>query len=110
MTGGKSGEPVSQRKPVQVDPQVHDLTMILLYLTRWTEQNLRKLRPGEEVAWRAWKGHDWAALDKLQEEGLIAFSYRAKSLGLTEQGEREARRLLRKYGFRPSSDGKTTDE
>ena len=99
MRGEAPRESVSRRKPVQVDPQVRDLTMVLLYLTRWTEQNLRKLRPGEEVAWRAWKGHDWAALDKLQEEGLIAFSYKAKSLGLTEAGEEEAHRLLRRYGL-----------
>ena len=98
MRGEAPRDSASRRKPVQVDSQVRDLTMMLLYLTRWTEQNLRKLGPGEEVAWRAWKGHDWAALDKLQKEGLIAFSYKAKSLGLTEAGEEEAQRLLRKYG------------
>ena len=99
MRGDAPRESASRRKPAQVDPEVRDLTMMLLYLTRWTEQNLRKLGPGEGVAWRAWKGHDWAALDKLQEEGLIALSNKAKSLGLTEAGEEEARRLLRKYGW-----------
>lgn len=99
MRGPASSDPATPRRQVQVSPEVRDLTMMLLYLTRWTEQDLRKLKRGEEVAWRSWKGHDWAALDKLQEEGLIAFSYKAKSLGLTEAGEEEAQRLLRKYGL-----------
>ena len=73
--------------------------MMLLYLTRWTERGLRKLPRGGTPVWRGWKGHDRNALDRLQEEGLIAFSYRARSLGVTERGEREAKELLRKYGI-----------
>ena len=87
--------------------RVHDLTLMLLYLTRWTETPREKLPSGFEVAWRAWKGHDWDALDRLKEEGMIDFNYRAKSVGFTGKGEQEARRLLRRYGIR-SGDDKST--
>ena len=85
--------------------RVHDLTLMLLYLTRWTETPRQKLPPGAEVAWRAWKGHDWDALDRLKEEGLIDFTYRAKSVGLTAKGERAVLRLLWRYGIRREGEG-----
>ena len=88
----------------ETSERIRDLTLMLLYLTRWTEMPLRKLPPGVEIAWRAWKGHDWDALDRLKEEGHIDFNYRAKSVGFTDQGEQEARRLLRRYGLRAGDD------
>lgn len=36
--------------------------LALLYLTRWTDK----------PETRAWKSHDWAALERLHERGLIA--------------------------------------
>jgi hypothetical protein len=84
--------------------RVRDLTVILFYLTRWTEKPRPKLPLGVEVPWRAWKGQDWEALDRLKEEGLIGFTYRVKSVGLTDTGEREAQRLLERYGFRSRDD------
>ena len=90
---------------VDTRERVRDLTLMLLYLTRWTEMPRKKLPPGFEVAWRAWKGHDWDALDRLKEEGIIDFDHRAKSVGFTDKGEREARRLIRAYGIQ-SGDNK----
>jgi len=44
---------------------------------------------------RAWKGHDWAALDRLHRKGFILEpANRAKSVVLTEEGLREAERLF----------------
>ena len=44
---------------------------------------------------RAWKGHDWDALDRLHRKGLILDpATKAKSVVLTEAGLREARRLF----------------
>lgn len=94
-------------KLLEAARQVRDLTMMLLYLTRWTEDRVRKLPPGTKLNWRSWKGHDWEALDRLQEEGMVVFSYRAKSLGLTEEGEREARKLLKKYRLDMDEDPRT---
>lgn len=46
--------------------------------------------------WRAWKGFDWTALDRLHEKGLIAGPVgKAKAVVLTEAGLSEAVRLFR---------------
>ena len=44
---------------------------------------------------RAWKGHDWDALDRLHRKGLILNpANKAKSVVLTEEGLHEAERLF----------------
>jgi Domain of unknown function (DUF6429) len=44
---------------------------------------------------RAWKGFDWAAMDRLHAKGLISSPInKAKSVSFTEDGLREARRLF----------------
>lgn len=68
---------------------VNNLTLVLAYLNSWEEKN------GSESVHRAWKGYDFDALDKLQDDGLIVFSYKAKSLYLTEEGETEAKELVK---------------
>jgi hypothetical protein len=45
---------------------------------------------------RAWKGHDWDALDRLHRKGFIYDPVnKAKSIVLTEEGLREAERLFK---------------
>ena len=47
---------------------------------------------------RAWKGHDWASMDRLHVKGYISNPRsRAKSVVFTEDGEREAARLFRQF-------------
>jgi hypothetical protein len=44
---------------------------------------------------RAWKGFDWAAMDRLHEKGFISDPVsKAKSVVFTEEGLREAERLF----------------
>ena len=44
---------------------------------------------------RAWKGHDWDALDRLHRKGLILNpANKARSVVLTEDGLHEAERLF----------------
>lgn len=44
---------------------------------------------------RAWKGHDWDALDRLHRKGFILDpASKAKSVVPTEEGLREAERLF----------------
>ena len=51
---------------------------------------------------RAWKGFDWAALDRLHEKGLIADpANRAKSVVLTEEGLTRAEELFKALFTRP---------
>ena len=72
----------------------HDLSLILMYLSSWTEHQ------GE--APRFWKGFPFEILNQLDEEGLIHDSRRAKSAFLTDAGIRRARELLTHYGFKTS--------
>jgi uncharacterized protein DUF6429 len=46
---------------------------------------------------RAWKGHDWDAMDRLHRKGMIDNPVgRAKSVVLTDEGLVESERLFRK--------------
>jgi hypothetical protein len=47
---------------------------------------------------RAWKGHDWDAMDRLHQKGLISNPVgKAKSVVLTEDGEKRCRELFQKH-------------
>jgi hypothetical protein len=63
--------------------QISNLTLLLLYLTSWKENEVQ----------RAWKGYDFDVLNKLEEDGLIAQSKTAKSVYLTEKGIKEAKKF-----------------
>ena len=69
----------------ELDTDKIDQTVLaLLYLT---------LHDG----FRAWKGFDWEALNRLHDKGMIGNPVgRAKSVALTEEGLRESERLFRK--------------
>lgn len=75
------------------DAAIEDLTLLLLYLTSWEEQVVPSLPPIH----RAWKGFRFEVLDTLEEKGLISQSQRAKSVILTEEGVRKARKLQANY-------------
>lgn len=67
--------------------KVDDAVLALLYLTMH----------GDEYGARAWKGHDWAALDRLYEKDLIGDpKSKAKSVALTEEGKTRSAELFRK--------------
>ena len=52
---------------------------------------------------RAWKGHDWDAMDRLHKKGMIFDPVgKAKSVVLTEEGEKRCGELFRKH-FAPRS-------
>lgn len=47
--------------------------------------------------YRAWKGHDWDALERLHQKGMIGNPVgKAKSVVLTEEGLAESERLFSK--------------
>lgn len=47
---------------------------------------------------RAWKGHDWGAMDRLFKKGMILDPVgKAKSVVLTEEGEKRCEELFRKH-------------
>jgi uncharacterized protein DUF6429 len=63
--------------------KIDEAVLALLYLT---------LHDGV----RAWKGHDWDALDRLYRKGMIENPVgKAKSVVLTDEGLAESERLFR---------------
>jgi hypothetical protein len=67
--------------------KVDDLVLALLYLTSFRDHGVV----------RAWKGHDWDALDRLCGKGLISEpKSKSKSVVLSEDGARRAEELFRR--------------
>ena len=67
------------------EDKVDDMVLALLFLT---------LHDG----YRAWKGHDWEAMDRLHKKGMIGDPVRkAKSVALTEAGLQRSRELFTKH-------------
>lgn len=74
---------------------VKELTLILMYLTRFSEQD--RFSASENSAW---KGYSFNALDCLEESGFInQGSHRSKSVHIYDKGIQQARALLEKYGI-----------
>lgn len=65
--------------------KVDEMVLALLYLT---------LHDGS----RAWKGHDWNAMDRLHENGMIfAAKGKTKSVVLTEEGLKRCEALFHQH-------------
>jgi hypothetical protein len=65
--------------------KVDEMVLALLYLT---------LHDGN----RAWKGHDWDAMDRLHEKGMIGEpAGKAKSVWLTDEGLRRSEKLFMEH-------------
>ncbi len=79
---------------------VHDLTLALLYLTRFTEG--RGKQPDFQTAkeFKAWKSYDWDVLNQLNEEGYIIDRHGNKSLHITEEGTEKAKEILSTLNIR----------
>jgi hypothetical protein len=53
---------------------------------------------------RAWKGHDWDALDRLHRKGMIYDPVgKTKSVVLTDEGLAQSEHLFRKLFGRPAT-------
>jgi hypothetical protein len=60
--------------------KVDEMVLALLYLTMFDN------KPG----WRAWKSHDWDAMDRLHEKGYISDPKSKGQIGGDDRGRREA--------------------
>ena len=68
------------------DDKVDDAVLALLYLTMWDD------RPET----RAWKGYDWAAMNRLHQKGYIGDpKSKATSVVITDEGRVRAEQLFR---------------
>ncbi|MCF3943039.1 DUF6429 family protein [Oceanobacillus alkalisoli] len=77
-----------------MERKVKELTLLLLYLTSWKEEELQELF-GETR--RSWKGYPFDILDELTDEDFIRGSKRSKSVYLTKAGIKEAKEIAKKY-------------
>ncbi|MBZ5530492.1 MAG: DUF6429 family protein [Acidobacteriia bacterium] len=67
------------------EDKIDEMVLALLYLT---------LHEGN----RAWKGHDWDAMDRLHAKGYISEpASKAKSVVMTEEGLKRSRELFEKH-------------
>ena len=65
--------------------KVDEMVLALLWLTQTGDG-------------RAWKGHDWVAMDRLYAKGYISDpKSKAKSVVLSEEGERLSRELFERH-------------
>jgi hypothetical protein len=65
--------------------KVDEMVLALLWLTQCGDG-------------RAWKGHDWDAMDRLHAKGYISDpKSKAKSVVLSEEGERLSRELFERH-------------
>lgn len=78
---------------------LHDLTLALIYLTRFTEGRGKKTDFREAKEFKAWKSYDWDTLDQLNEEEYIIDRHGNKSLWLTEEGVSKAKEILNNLGI-----------
>ena len=70
--------------------RIDEAVLALLYLTLHDE-------------YRAWKGFDWDAMDRLHKKGLIDNpAGKAKSVVFTEEGLRRSEELFRSMFTKPS--------
>jgi hypothetical protein len=69
--------------------KVDEVVLALLWLTAFDV---------EQYGARAWKGHDWDAMDRLHAKGYISDpKSKAKSVVLTEEGMARARELFERH-------------
>jgi DNA-binding PadR family transcriptional regulator len=72
--------------------KIDDTVLALLHLTSFTDRG----------ASGAWKGHDWDALNRLHEKGMISNPRtKTKSVALTDEGAKRAKELFEKYFTKP---------
>ena len=70
------------------EDRIDEMVLALLYLTSHEQHGQL----------RAWKGHDWAALDRLHNQGMIHDpKSKAKSVALTDEGAQRSRELFQRY-------------
>ena len=71
--------------------KIDDAVLALLHLTSFTEGK------GEFAFTRAWKGHEWEALNRLHQKGLISDpKSKAKSVALSTEGRQKAEALFQR--------------
>ncbi len=79
---------IEPTKTVISEEKIDEVVLALLHLTTFKDR----------TGWRAWKGHDWDALNRLHEKGYISNpATNAESVPVTEEGKKRSKNLFEKY-------------
>jgi len=71
--------------------KVDDMVLALLWLATFGEKQFGR------IVLRAWKGHDWDALNRLHEKGFLGDPWKAKSVSVTEEGAKRSKTLFQQF-------------
>ena len=85
-------------KQTKAEEAMRELTMMLMYLSRFTEGE----KFTEAKDFYAWKGYDFDILNELDNDDYIRqgkHPSRSKAVYITDTGIEKARELLNKYGI-----------
>ncbi|RRJ94910.1 hypothetical protein Ga0100231_011830 [Opitutaceae bacterium TAV4] len=81
-------------KPDYDTKKVDDAVLALLWLTAFSDS---KDSEGNPLYYRAWKGHDWGAMERLHAAGYIDNPVsKTKSVVFTKEGAERSAALFRK--------------
>lgn len=83
---------------INANDAIKDLTMILMYLSRFTERD----RFANTDDYYAWKGYDFDVINQLADDDYIRQGSRpskSKSVYITDSGIELAKQLMEKYGI-----------
>lgn len=83
---------------VSAEEAQHDLTLVLLYLSRFID-NPRVEDFWNEEVYRAWKGYDFDVLNKLEEEDYVFGNHRNKSICISKEGIEKAKEIMERMGI-----------
>jgi hypothetical protein len=83
---------MKEKEEELLEKSIEEITLLLIYLTGWEEEILK----GSKNI-RSWKGYKFEVLNDLEDKGLISQSKRAKSVYLTGEGHKKAKKLFKKY-------------
>ena len=86
----ESGRPTG---PAFTPTDIEDLAILLIYLSAWKEKAYDSDEDKEVEVLRAWKGYDFAVLDRLAEKGFLLDRRGRKSVTITKEGVERARRM-----------------
>jgi hypothetical protein len=94
LAWGTKMKPKKQPAPELNEQRIDDAVLALLYLNLYH-------------CGVVWKGFDWDAMNRLHEKGLISDPVRkAKSVGFSEEGEKQARKIFEQmFVFTKSESG-----
>jgi len=86
----------SRMDKIDAKTAMEELTMMLIYLSHFTEQDRFANKDDKYV----WKGYDFDMLNKLDEQDYIRQgAHCSKSMYITKEGESKAKELLEKYNI-----------